>query len=102
MLPPGSRTSDYDFELPPDRIAQQPLERRDASRLLVVDRRRGEIRHHQFSDIVELVAPDLAIEILEVTDRRTRRVRLLTNGARVRAALARHGHVPLPPYITRA
>ena len=41
----GDRTSDYDFDLPRDLIAQQPLARRDASRLMVVDRATGEIRH---------------------------------------------------------
>ena len=43
---------------------------------------------------------DLSVEILSVTDRRTRIVRLDTPLA-PDAALARHGHVPLPPYITR-
>jgi S-adenosylmethionine:tRNA ribosyltransferase-isomerase len=47
------------------------------------------------------VAPDLAVEILEVTERRTRLVRLHTPGD-VMAAVERHGHVPLPPYIRRA
>jgi S-adenosylmethionine:tRNA ribosyltransferase-isomerase len=47
------------------------------------------------------VAPDLSVEILEVTERRTRLVRLHTSGA-VMEAVERHGHVPLPPYIRRA
>jgi S-adenosylmethionine:tRNA ribosyltransferase-isomerase len=47
------------------------------------------------------VAPDLSVEILEVTERRTRLVRLHTPGA-VMEAVERHGHVPLPPYIRRA
>lgn len=47
------------------------------------------------------VAPDLAVEILEVTERRTRLVQLHTPGA-VMEAVERHGHVPLPPYIRRA
>ena len=37
------RTSDYDFHLPPEQIAQTPVEPRDRSRLLVVDRGSGEI-----------------------------------------------------------
>jgi S-adenosylmethionine:tRNA ribosyltransferase-isomerase len=48
-------TSAFDYDLPPDRIARYPLEHRDASRLLVVDRATGRIRHSGFSDIVARV-----------------------------------------------
>lgn len=47
----GLKTSDYDFALPPDRIAQRPAVRRDESRLMVVDRATGTIAHHAFTDI---------------------------------------------------
>ena len=47
------------------------------------------------------IAPDLSVEILEVTERRTRVVRLATE-LPVATAIERYGHVPLPPYITRA
>jgi S-adenosylmethionine:tRNA ribosyltransferase-isomerase len=50
---------------------------------------------------VVTVADDLRVEILGVTERRTRVVRLLTDGDPM-AAVERHGHVPLPPYIHRA
>jgi S-adenosylmethionine:tRNA ribosyltransferase-isomerase len=155
----GDRTSDYDFDLPPDLIAQRPLARRDASRLMVVDRASGEIRHKNFTHVAELIAPrDVVVvnrtrvirarllgtrasgapaeilllkplgddryeamvspggklkpgrlvtiapgfiaEILEVTDRRTRIVRLESD-LPLDDAIERHGHVPLPPYIDR-
>jgi S-adenosylmethionine:tRNA ribosyltransferase-isomerase len=156
----GSRTSDYDFDLPPDRIAQRPAERRDASRLLIVDRASERIEHGVFTDLERLIpggdvlvanrsrvfrarllgvrdsgAPaevmllrrresdvyeamvspgsklkprrvvtfsdDFRAEILETTGRGTRLVRLSAAGG-IEAAIERHGHVPLPPYIERA
>lgn len=160
MTEPGSRTSDYDFALPSERIAQRPLERRDASRLLVVERDTGRISHHTFAELATLVSPGDAlvlnttrvfrarllghrpsgapaevlllralgdgryeamvspggklhpgrtvhvasgfdIDILEITDRRTRIVQLRSD-VPVQQAIERHGHVPLPPYIDRA
>jgi S-adenosylmethionine:tRNA ribosyltransferase-isomerase len=160
MTRTGTRTSDYDFELPAELVAQAPLERRDASRLMVVDRSAGTIAHRTFADLVELVpagdalvvnrsrvlkarllgtrssgrpaeilllkplgggeweamvspggklrpgrrvhiANDLAVEIVAITERRTRRVRLETPLDELEA-IEKHGHVPLPPYITRA
>jgi S-adenosylmethionine:tRNA ribosyltransferase-isomerase len=157
---PGDRTSDYDFELPERLIAQTPAERRDASRLMVVDRAAGTVAHRTFAELAELipagdalvlnttrvfrarllgardsgapaevlllraaggdgvweamvspggklkpgrrvtVAPDLAVEILAVTERRTRLVRLHADGDPM-VLVERHGHVPLPPYIHR-
>ena len=159
MTPPGDHTADYDFDLPPSLIAKQPLERRDASRLMVVDRASGEISHRTFTDIPELIeprdvlvvnrtrvlrarllgtrasgapaeflllkplgdgryeamvspggklkpgrrvtiAPGFMVEILEVTERRTRIVRLEADRP-LDEAIERYGHVPLPPYIDR-
>jgi S-adenosylmethionine:tRNA ribosyltransferase-isomerase len=70
----GSRTSDYDFDLPPDRIAQRPAERRDASRLLIVDRRSESLEHGVFSDIERLIP---AGDILVANRSRVFRARLL-------------------------
>jgi len=48
---------DYDYHLPEERIAQEPAVRRDRSKLLVMDRKTGEIAHHKFLDIYELLFP---------------------------------------------
>jgi S-adenosylmethionine:tRNA ribosyltransferase-isomerase len=156
----GSRTADYDFDLPADRIAQFPLDRRDASKLLIVDRATEKLGHGVFSDLANMIpagdvlvvnrsrvlrarllgkrdsgapaeimllrprdantyeamvspggklkpgrrvtiADDLSVEILELTDRRTRLVRLHTPLSSD-AAIEKYGHVPLPPYISRS
>lgn len=59
------RTSDFDFHLPPEQVAQRPAERRDASRLLVVDRAAGALAHRRFADLAELVAPGDALVLNE-------------------------------------
>ena len=159
-MPAGSRTADYDFDLPPGLIAQTPAERRDESRLMVVDRTTGTIAHRRFTDFPEFlsagdalvlnsskvirarllgtrdsgapaevmlikslgdgryeamvhpggklkpgrrisISPDLAVEILETTNRRTRIVQLHTE-LPFDEAIERFGHIPLPPYIHRA
>jgi len=155
----GHLTADYEFDLPRDRIAQTPAERRDQSRLMVVDRATGTIDHRRFADMAELIAPgdvlalnttrvfrarligtrdsggkaevfllkplggdrfealvhpggklkpgrmvhispELDVEVLEVTERRSRIVRLISPLA-VDDAIDRYGHIPLPPYIAR-
>ena len=152
-------TAAFDFALPERLIAQHPQDRRDQSRLMVVDRASGAIRHGRFRDLLDLVpagdalvanvtrvlrarllgtrdsgrpaevlllreqadgrweamvhpggklhpgrrvhvAPGFDVVIDEVTDRRTRQVRLLTDRP-VQEAIEAHGHVPLPPYIAR-
>ncbi|MFL5638864.1 MAG: tRNA preQ1(34) S-adenosylmethionine ribosyltransferase-isomerase QueA [Gemmatimonadaceae bacterium] len=160
MTRDGTRTSHYDFELPVDRIAQFPTERRGESRLMVVNRATGEISHKQFADLEQLIPPGDAIvlnvtrvfrarligirdngapaeilllrplgeqmweamvhpggklkpgrivriadgfeaEILSTTERRTRVVQL-NSRLPIDEAIEKHGHIPLPPYITRA
>lgn len=49
--------SDFDYTLPPERIAQTPLEPRDASRLLVLHRDTNEIEHRTFRDLAEYLTP---------------------------------------------
>ena len=156
----GLRTSDYDYELPADRIAQAPAAKRDESKLMVVHRDSEIIERKTFRDIVGLipagdaivlnttrvirarllgtrdsgapaevlllkslgeskyeamvhpggklkpgrrvhVSPDLEIEILEATERRTRIVKLRST-LPLDEAIERYGHTPLPPYIDRA
>ncbi len=45
------KTADFDFQLPEELIAQTPLERRDASRLLTLDKNTGAVAHHHFYDL---------------------------------------------------
>ncbi|HUF13019.1 MAG TPA: tRNA preQ1(34) S-adenosylmethionine ribosyltransferase-isomerase QueA [Longimicrobiales bacterium] len=58
-------TSAFDYELPPERIAQHPAERRDESRLLVLERATGATRHLRFSDLPSLIAPGDALVLNE-------------------------------------
>jgi len=155
----GSRTADYDFDLPLELIAQQPAPRREDSRLMLVHRATGEIQHLRFTDLPGLIepndclvinttkvfrarllgkrasgapaeilllrdlgdgrweamvhpggklkpgrvvdiAPGFSAEIREVTERRTRIVRL-SSIEPVAETIEHHGHIPLPPYIAR-
>jgi S-adenosylmethionine:tRNA ribosyltransferase-isomerase len=51
------KTSDFDYYLPPELIAQTPIEPRDAARLLQLDRSSGAIGHHHFYDLPDLLRP---------------------------------------------
>ena len=51
------RTSDFDYHLPQELIAQTPLELRDASRLLVLYRSTGRIEHTRFTNIMDYLRP---------------------------------------------
>ena len=53
----GLRTSDYFFDLPEELIAQDPLEDRSSSRLLVLDKNTGKVEHHSFKEILNYVEP---------------------------------------------
>ena len=61
------KLSELDYALPPELIAQRPLERRDDSRLLVYDRASGEIRHRRFGELPDELAAD---ELVVVNDTR--------------------------------
>ena len=51
------KTSDFDYELPQELIAQTPVEPRDHSRLMVLSRQDGSIQHRRFSEIVAFLRP---------------------------------------------
>jgi S-adenosylmethionine:tRNA ribosyltransferase-isomerase len=52
------KSSELDYELPPELIAQRPAERRDHSRLLVYERTTGAVRHRRFDELPEELAPE--------------------------------------------
>ena len=68
------RKSDFYFDLPEELIAQTPLQRRDASRLMVLNRETGEITHKHFYDIVDYLKPG---DCLVLNDSRVLPARLL-------------------------
>jgi S-adenosylmethionine:tRNA ribosyltransferase-isomerase len=81
------KVSDFDYTLPPELVAQEPLPRRDGSRLLVL-RPDGSLEHRMFPDIVEY----LAGETVYLNDTRVLRARLFLTrptGGRVEALLIR-------------
>ena len=51
------KTADFDYELPPEFIAQTPVEPRDAARLLVLQRESGTLAHHHFRDLGDFLNP---------------------------------------------
>ena len=67
------KKSDFFFDLPPELIAQTPIEPRDHSRLLHLDRFSGELSHHHFYDLPDLLK---AGDVLIVNDSRVLPARL--------------------------
>lgn len=67
------KTEDFDFELPPSLIAQTPLEKRDTSKLLILNRKTGEITHKVFTDIIDYLNPK---DILVINDTKVLPARL--------------------------
>ena len=59
------KTSDFYYDLPEELIAQTPMEPRDMSRLLVVNRKTGSLEHRHFRDIVEYLNPEDVLVINE-------------------------------------
>ena len=67
------KKSDYFFELPPELIAQTPVEPRDSSRLMCLDRKTGEVFHRHFHDLTKLLRKG---DLLVVNDSRVLPARL--------------------------
>ncbi len=88
------KLSDFGYTLPPELIAQHPVEPRDAARLLVVDRASGRLEHRIFRDLPEYLRPD---DVLVLNDTRViparLRARKRTGGA-VEVLLLRPGGDP--------
>ena len=84
------RVSDFDFDLPPELIAQEPLAERSASRLMVVDRRGGAIEHAHAADLPAWLRSG---DLLVVNDTRVIPARLhghrVPSGGRVECLLLR-------------
>ena len=59
------QTSDFYYDLPEERIAQHPIEPRDASRLMVVDRQSGSVAHKIFRDVLDYLRPG---DVLVIND----------------------------------
>jgi S-adenosylmethionine:tRNA ribosyltransferase-isomerase len=77
------RTDDFDYDLPSGLIAQHPAEPRDSCRLMVVDRRSGQIDHRVFTDIGEYLEPGdlLVVNDTRVLPARLKGAKLDTGGA---------------------
>jgi len=81
------KLDDYHYDLPEKLIAQQPLPRRDQSRLLHLRRRSGQTAHRRFGDLMELLQPD---DLLVLNNTRVVPGRLLghkESGGRVEALI---------------
>ncbi len=96
------KTSDFNYKLPEELIAQTPIEPRDHSRLLVLHRNDGTIEHKHFYDIVSLLNPG---DVLVLNDTRVLPARMygcrLDNGGNVELLLLRRLEPGLWESLTR-
>ncbi len=67
------KTSDFDYNLPPELIAQTPIEPRDHARLLILHRKSGALEHRRFYDLPDLLKPG---DVLVMNDSRVIPARL--------------------------
>ncbi len=88
------RLKDFDYPLPPQRIAQHPPEKRGDSRLMVVDRKNGNLEHRFFSQLPEYLQSG---DVLVVNDTRVLPARLIgrkESGGKVEILLVRKRENP--------
>ena len=83
----SGRVDDFDFELPPELIAQEPPYRRTDSRLLVVERATGRFEHRVFSDLPEYLRPGDALVVNETRVRPARLRGRKSTGAKIELLL---------------
>lgn len=76
----SGRTADYDFHLPEELIASRALERRDASRMLVLDRKTGAVGHRMFMDFPGYVGAE---DCVVLNDSRVIRARVFSSDGRI-------------------
>lgn len=74
------QTSDFHYDLPENLIASRPLENRDGSRMMLVNRATGEITHHHFHEFAELLPPD---HLLVLNDTKVIPARLFSNDEKI-------------------
>lgn len=74
------RTDDFDYELPPELIAKYPLKERSASRMMVIHRESGEIKHLVFSDLTKFVREG---DLFVFNDTRVVPARFFSNDQRI-------------------
>ena len=67
------KTHDFYYDLPPELIAQTPIQRRDGSRLLTLNRETGEIGHHHFYDLPAFLRPE---DCLVLNDKKKTKISL--------------------------
>ena len=72
--------SDFDYDLPKELIASRPLENRDGSRMMLVNRATGEISHHHFREFTELLPPE---HLLVLNDTKVIPARLFSNDEKI-------------------
>ena len=77
------KTEDFDYELPEHLIAQTPIQKRDTSRMMVLDKKTGEIEHRHFHDIVDYLGENdvLVLNDTKVMPARIYGVKEETNAA---------------------
>ena len=96
--PPSVLVTDFDYTLPPELIAQEPLPERGASRMLVLERASGRFSDHAFAELPELLRPG---DLLVLNNSRVIRARLFGSRSGVRAQRLSPRNPASRPFLTR-